>query len=119
MQYLWAFLLGGALCAVAQIFIDKTAVTPARILVFYVCFGVFLSGVGVYKIVVDFAGAGASVPLLGFGHTLAKGVAQAIQEKGWIGIFIGGVKGMSGGLSFAMLFSLLAALIFKGKPENL
>ena len=119
MVYLYAFLIGGAFCAVAQILIDKTSVTPARILVFYVCAGVFLSGIGVYKKIAAFAGAGASVPLLGFGHTLAKGVAKAIRETGWLGAFVGGVKGMAGGLAFAMLFSLLAAIFFHGKPENL
>ena len=119
MIYLYAFLIGGALCAAAQILIDRTAVTPARILVSYVCLGVVLSGAGIYKKLVDFAGAGASVPLLGFGHTLAKGVAQAIREDGWIGIFTGGVRGMAGGLTFALLFSFLAAIFFHGKPENL
>ncbi len=119
MIYLYAFLIGGAFCAAAQILIDKTAVTPARILVGYVCLGVVLSGLGIYKKLVSFAGAGASVPLLGFGHTLAKGVAQAIREDGWLGVFTGGVKGMAGGLTFAILFSLIAAIFFHGKPENL
>ena len=119
MHYLYAFLVGGAFCALAQILIDKTSVTPARILVSYVCSGVFLSGIGVYKKLVDFAGAGASVPLLGFGHALARGVAFEIERTGWLGVFTGGAKGMAGGLAFAMLFSWLAAIFFHGKPENL
>ncbi len=119
MQYLYAFLIGGALCAIAQIWIDKTAVTPARILVSYVCLGVVLSGVGAYKPLAEFAGAGATVPLTGFGYALAKGVAKGIQEFGFLGIFTGGLQGTAGGITAAMLFSLLAALIFKAKPENL
>lgn len=117
MIYLTAFVCGGILCIIAQILIDKTKLTPARILVSYVVAGVILSGIGVYKPFVDFAGCGATVPLLGFGHLLAQGVEKAISEKGAIGILTGGITGASAGLSAVIIFSLLASIIFKSKNK--
>ena len=113
MEYLNAFLCGGLLCAVGQIIIDKTKLTPARILVGYVVTGVLLQAVGVYQYLVDWGGAGATVPLTGFGYTLAKGVEQAVAEKGLLGALTGGLTATAGGITAAMLFSLIAALIFK------
>lgn len=113
MDYLNAFLCGGLLCAVGQIIIDKTKLTPARILVGYVVTGVLLQAVGVYQYLVDWGGAGATVPLTGFGYTLAKGVEQAVAEKGLLGALTGGLAATAGGITAAMLFSLIAALIFK------
>lgn len=113
MAYLNAFLCGGLLCAVGQIIIDKTKLTPARVLVGYVVTGVFLHAVGLYPYLVDWAGAGATVPLTGFGHTLAKGVEQAVAEKGLLGALTGGLSATAGGITAAMLFALIAALIFK------
>ena len=99
MQYLWSFLVGGLFCAVAQIFIDKTMLTPARILVAYVTSGVFLTAVGLYEPLKEFAGAGATVPLTGFGYSLAKGVEKAVDERGVIGAFTGGLSGTAGGIA--------------------
>lgn len=118
MEYLKAFLVGGALCAVGQVFIDYTKLTPARILVGYVVAGVILGGLGVYQPLVDWAGAGASVPLLGFGNTIAKGTRMAIAEKGILGIFSGGLTASSTGVGAAMFFSFLAGLIFKSQDRN-
>ncbi len=118
MDYVKAFLVGGALCAVAQILIDYTKLTPARILVSYVVLGVLLGGVGIYQPFVEFAGAGASVPLLGFGNTLAKGVREAIQEDGFLGIFTGGLKATAGGITVAIFAGLLVSLIFKPKDKS-
>ena len=115
MEYVKAFAVGGALCVIGQILIDKTKLTPARILVSYVVLGVILSAVGLYEPLVDFAGAGASVPLLGFGHTLAKGVREAVQETGFLGIFLGGLKATAGGITGAIFAGLLVILIFKDK----
>ena len=106
MQYLNAFLCGGVLCAIGQIFIDKTQLTPARILTGYVVIGVFLEAIGVYGPIAQWGGAGASVPLTGFGSNLAKGVAKAVSEKGWLGA-------TAGGIAAAVLFSLIAALVFR------
>ena len=117
MKLLWAFLVGGAFCAFAQVLIDKTRLTPARILVFYVVLGVFLTGVGVYQSLVNFAGNGATTPLTGFGYSLAKGVEKAIEENGAIGIITGGLSGTAGGITAAMIFGLIVALIFKSKPK--
>ncbi|MBQ8236131.1 MAG: stage V sporulation protein AE [Clostridia bacterium] len=117
MIYLWAFLVGGGICAIAQIFIDKTKLTPARILVGCVVLGVFLSGLGLYEPLAKFAGAGARVPLLGFGHTLCQGVKETIDAEGVIGIIKGGLTATSIGITAAMTLSLLAAIIFKGKPK--
>jgi stage V sporulation protein AE len=113
MEYLKAFLCGGVLCAIGQVLIDKTKLTPARILTGYVVAGVILSALGLYQPLVDWAGAGATVPLTGFGHTLAKGVKKAIGEKGWLGIFTGGFTAAAGGVSAAVVFAVLMALIFK------
>lgn len=113
MEYLNAFLCGGLLCAIGQIFIDKTQLTPARILTGYVVTGVLLSALGLYEPLVRWGGAGATVPLTGFGHTLAKGVRQAVSEQGWLGIFTGGLSATAGGIAAAVLFGLLAALLFR------
>ena len=113
MIYLWAFTVGGLLCVIAQIFIDKTKLTPARILVGYVFVGAILSAAGLYEPISEFAGAGATVPLTGFGHSLIKGVEKAVNEKGVFGILTGGITGASAGISAVMLFSLIAAIIFK------
>ena len=113
MDYLNAFICGGILCAIGQILIDKTQLTPARILTGYVVAGVFLQAIGVYQYLVDWGGAGATVPLTGFGYNLAKGVAKAIGEKGALGIITGGLTAAAGGIAAAVFFGLLAALIFK------
>ena len=118
LPYLRAFLVGGTLCAVAQILIDKTKLTPARILVAYVVLGVFLNAVGIYEPLAEFAGAGASVPLTGFGNLLAKGVKEAVDEKGFLGIFTGGLKSSAGGIAAAIFAGLLASLIFKPKDKS-
>ena len=118
MQYLWAFLVGGVLCVIGQLLIDYTKLTPARILVGYVVAGVIISAFGWYQPIIDFAGAGATVPLTGFGHTLAQGVKQAVAEKGVIGIFTGGITGAAGGITAAIFFSLIAAVIFKPKSHS-
>ena len=117
MEYVKAFLIGGALCVIAQILIDKTKLTPARILVGYVVTGVFLGAVGIYKPFADFAGAGASVPLTGFGYTLAKGVREAVEEDGFLGIFTGGLKAAAGGIAAAIFAGLLAGLLFRPKDK--
>lgn len=119
MEYWNAFWFGGLLCAVAQIFIDKTKLTPARILVFYVVSGVVLTGLGVYAPAVERFGCGATVPLTGFGYTLATGVAEAVKETGLLGVITGGLTKTAGGIAAAILFSFLFALFFRGKPENL
>ena len=113
MQYLWAFLIGGAICAVGQVLIDLTKLTPARILVSYVVAGVVLGAIGVYQPLVDFAGAGASVPLTGFGNLLAKGMKKAVEEDGFLGIFTGGFTACSAGVAAAIIFGLAVALIFR------
>lgn len=118
MDYLKAFIVGGLLCVVGQILIDKTKLTPARILVSYVVAGVFLGGVGVYKYLVDFAGAGATIPLTGFGYTLAKGVREAVKSDGFIGILTGGLKATAGGITAAITAGLLVGLIFKAKDKS-
>ena len=118
MDYLKAFLVGGFLCLIGQILIDKTKLTPARILVSYVVIGVLLGAVGVYQPLVDFAGAGATVPLTGFGNTLAKGVREAVDEKGFLGILIGGLKATAGGITAAIVSGLIVSLIFKDKDKS-
>ena len=118
MDYLKAFLVGGALCLIGQILIDKTKLTPARILVSYVVIGVFLGAVGVYKPLADFAGAGATVPLTGFGYSLAKGVKEAVQQDGFLGIFTGGLKATAGGITVAIISGLIVSLIFKPKDKS-
>ena len=117
-NYLNAFWVGGAICAICQIFIDRTKLTPARILVSLVVLGVFLQAVGVYQPLVDYAGVGATVPLLGFGYSLAKGVAKAVAESGLIGVFTGGVTGAAGGIAAAITFGCLFALIAKPKSKS-
>ena len=118
MEYLKAFLVGGTICLIGQILIDKTRLTPARILVSYVVIGVFLGAVGVYKPIAEFAGAGATVPLTGFGYNLAKGVKEAIQQDGFLGIFTGGLKACAGGIAIAITAGLLASLLFKAKDKS-
>ena len=118
MQYLQAFLCGGVLCAVGQLLIDKTQLTPARILTGYVVGGVILSAVGLYDPLAEFAGAGASVPLLGFGHLLAQGVMKAVDEIGLPGVFTGGLTAAAGGITSSLVFALLAALVGKSKDQN-
>ena len=118
MEYLKAFLVGGALCLIGQILIDKTKLTPARILVAYVVAGVVLGGIGLYPKLAEFAGAGASVPLTGFGNTLAKGVREAVQKDGFLGIFTGGLKATAGGITAAITAGLTASLIFKAKDKS-
>ena len=113
MEYLNAFLCGGLLCAAGQILIDRTKLTPARILTGYVVLGVLLSAVGLYEPLVEWGGAGATVPLTGFGHTLAKGVEKAVAEKGWLGVFTGGFTATSGGITAAVVFAVVMARIFK------
>ena len=117
MDYLKAFVFGGLLCLIGQILIDKTKLTPARILVSYVVIGVFLGAIGAYKPFAEFAGAGATVPLTGFGYNLAKGVKEAVQSEGFLGIFTGGLKATSGGITVAVFAGLLASLIFKPKDK--
>ena len=118
MDYLKAFVVGGLLCLIGQILIDKTKLTPARILVSYVVLGVVLGGLELYPKLVEFAGAGASVPLTGFGNTLAKGVREAVQEDGFLGIFTGGLKASAGGITAAILAGLAASLLFKAKDKS-
>ena len=117
MDYLKAFLVGGGICLLAQLLIDHTKLTPARILVGFVVLGVILGGIGVYQPLVDFAGAGASVPLLGFGNTLARGVREAVEESCFLGIFTGGLKATAGGITVAITAGLLASLIFKPRDK--
>lgn len=115
MDYLKAFLVGGILCAIGQILIDKTKMTPARILVTYVTAGVILTAIGLYDMVVKFGGAGATVLLVGFGYALANGTLKAVKEKGLLGVFTGGVTATAAGIAAAVFFGYLIALIFKPK----
>lgn len=117
MNYLWAFVIGGLFCAVGQALIDYTKLTPARILVSYVVAGVVLGALGWYKPLAEFAGAGATVPITGFGNILAEGVKQAVDQRGFIGILTGGLTGAAAGITAAILFGLIAALIFKPKEK--
>lgn len=117
MNYLWAFIIGGLFCAIGQVLVDYTKLTPARILVGYVVAGVIISAVGLYQPIIDFAGSGATVPLTGFGHLLAKGVREAVNEKGFIGIFTGGITRASGGITAAIVFGLVASAIFKQRDK--
>lgn len=118
MEFLKAFWVGGAICVIGQLLIDKTKLTPARILVSFVVIGVILSGIGLYRPLVDFAGCGATVPLTGFGHTLANGVREAINENGFIGIFIGGLRAAAGGIAVAIIAGLLVSVLFRSKDKN-
>ena len=118
MEYLKAFIVGGLFCVVGQILIDKTKLTPARILTCYVVAGVLLSAIGVYRYITDFAGAGASVPLTGFGDTLASGVREAVAKDGLLGALTGGLKASAGGIAAAVTFGLLAAVIFSQRDKS-
>ena len=117
LDYLWAFVIGGLLCSIAQILIDKTSLTPARILVSYVVAGVFLGAIGLYAPLMDFAGAGASTPLTGFGYAIANGVKTAIEHDGAIGILSGALSATSAVITAVLLFSIIAALLTNSKPR--
>ena len=117
LPYLYAFVSGGFLCVIAQILIDKTKLTPARILVIYVCTGVLLTGIGLYEPFVNFAGAGATTPLTGFGYLIAKGVRAAVDEKGLMGALTGGISAASGGIAAAICFGYLAALFARRRMK--
>ncbi len=118
MIFIKAFVVGGLICVIGQILIDKTKLTPARILVSYVVSGVILEVFGIYQKLIDFSGAGATIPLSGFGCTLAKGVKKAVEEDGFLGIFTGGLTASAAGIAAALIFSLIAAIIFKPKPNS-
>ncbi len=118
MDYVMAFTVGGAFCVIAQILIDKTALTPARILVSYVVAGVILGALGLYKPLVDLAGAGATTPLTGFGYLISKGIKEAVQKQGLLGALTGALTASAGGISAALVFGYLAALCFRGKPKK-
>ena len=118
LPYFRAFLVGGLFCVIAQILIDKTKLTPARILVIYVVAGVILGGLGIYQPIVDFAGAGATTPLTGFGFAISKGIREAVDSQGLLGALTGALKATAGGISAALVFGYLTCLIFRGKPKN-
>ena len=118
MDYLWCFLCGGLLCLIGQVLIDLTKLTPARILTGYVVAGVILQALGLYQPLVDWGGAGATVPLTGFGYSLAKGVAKAVEEKGLLGVITGGLTATAGGIAAAVVFGLLMAVLFKPKEKR-
>jgi len=118
MDYLRAFLCGGVLCAVGQVLIDRTMLTPARILTGYVVCGVFLTAIGLYEPLVEWGGAGATVPLLGFGRALAQGVEKAAAEQGWLGVLTGGLSATAGGIAAAIVGALLAALLFRAGDKR-
>lgn len=117
LDFVWAFVIGGILCVIAQILIDKTNLTPARILVGYVCAGVLLTAIGLYQPLVDFAGCGATTPLSGFGYSIAKGVEKAVSEKGAVGILTGGLSATSAGITVSVVMGLLMAVFFKSKSK--
>lgn len=117
-KLIWAFVIGGALCTVAQILIDKTKLTPARILVSFVVAGVILGAMGLYKPLVDLAGAGATVPLTGFGYLISEGVREAVDKQGLLGALTGGLTAAAGGISAALIFGYLSAIFFKGKRRG-
>ena len=118
LKYVLVFLVGGLFCTIAQVIIDKTKITPARTLVIYVCSGVFLSAIGVYAPLVNFAGAGATIPLTGFGHAIAEGVRNSVDEKGLFGAISGGLSATAGGITVAIVLAFIASLIFKSKPKS-
>lgn len=118
MDYVWAFVVGGAICVIAQILIDRTKLTPARILVLYVVAGVALGGLGIYAPLVEFAGNGATTPLVGFGYLISEGVREAVDEQGLLGALTGGLRAAAGGTAAALVFGMLMALIFRGKRKN-
>ena len=117
-DYFWAFVIGGGLCVIAQILIDKTKLTPAKILVGYVCIGVVLTAVGAYEPLVKLAGCGATVPLSGFGYAIANGVKTAVEEKGLLGALTGGIGATAGGITASICFGLLASFVFSSKPKR-
>ena len=118
MPYLWAFLVGGALCVIAQILIDRTSLTPARILVIYVVAGVALGALGLYERLAELAGAGATVPLSGFGYLIARGVKEAVASEGLLGALTGALKSSAAGIAAALVFSFVACLLTRGKPKK-
>ena len=118
MQYFWAFVVGGLICVVGQLLIDLTALTPARVLTGYVVAGVVLSAIGWYAPLAEFAGCGATVPLLGFGHLLAQGVVNAVNKSGLLGVLTGGLTAAAGGICASLLAGLLAALAAKSRDQN-
>ena len=118
LPFVWAFLIGGVLCVIAQILIDKTALSPARILVAYVVVGVFLGAVGLYKPLVDLAGAGATVPLTGFGYLISTSVKKAVEEQGLLGALTGPLTSAAGGIAASLVFGYIASLVCKGKPKD-
>lgn len=118
MEYMKAFMVGGFFCFIGQLLIDKTKLTPARILVGYVVIGVILGAIGVYKPLAEFAGAGATVPLTGFGYTLSKGVKEAVQQDGFIGILTGGLRSTAGGITAAMVAGLIMSVLFKARDKS-
>lgn len=117
LPYIRAFLVGGGLCVIAQVLIDRTKLTPARILVLYVVAGVFLGAIGIYEPLTKFAGAGATTPLTGFGYLISRGVREAVEEKGLLGALTGGLSSAAGGIAAALVFGYLACLLFKGKSK--
>ncbi len=117
MKFLYVFLVGGLLCTIAQILIDKTKMSPARIMVSYVIAGVILTGFGLYEPIVKFAGCGATVPIIGFGYSLAKGAQKLVDQKGWLGVLGGGISGTSTGIAAAIFFGMLCSMIFKPKAK--
>ena len=118
MTYLWAFIIGGALCGIGQILVDKTKLTPARILVMYVVIGVILGSFGIYDKLIDFAGAGATVPISGFGYALAKGAIEEVEAMGILGAFAGGLRATASGITVAIVFGYLAALVANPKSKS-
>ena len=118
MSYLWAFVVGGLICVAGQLLIDLTKLTPARILVIFVVSGVVLSALGLWEKLVDFAGAGATVPILGFGHILAQGVEKAVAQSGFVGIFTGGMTACSGGVTASLMFALITSVFAKSKSQS-
>ena len=118
MKFIYAFVVGGMLCTIAQILIDKTKLSPARIMVSYVVVGVILTGVGIYEPLVKLAGAGATVPIMGFGYSLAKGAQKMVSEKGWLGVFTGSFTAGAGGIAAAVLFALFFSLVFKPSDKR-
>ena len=118
MEYLTAFLCGGILCAIGQVLIDRTQLTPARILTGYVVAGVLLGALGLYQPIADWGGAGATVPLTGFGYALAKGVQKAVAEQGWLGVLTGGLTATAGGITAAVVFGALMALLFRSGEKR-
>lgn len=118
LPFMWAFLVGGAWCALAQVLLDRTKLTPARVLVFYVVLGVFLGAIGVYQPLAEWAGAGATTPLTGFGYAIARGVDRAVQEKGLLGALTGGLTAAAGGTAAALCFGYIAAIGFRGRGKD-